>query len=199
MAANLPGAPVDRDDVADGGAAVADARVERAEGELEAAALALLDPRDDGVEAPGLAVDLDDVALRDALRRKPLRADRAAGGRRGEEARLLHRARDANAGPGRLRRPRPTRAGAARLSRCGPSGRAAASSSARARRRPPARARRAARVSSPARRTRVRTRRRRARSPGRSAWRRAPRTRRPAWRPAGSRRSRRRRCRRERS
>src|SRR3954451_17912088 len=156
MAANLPGAPVDRDDVADGGAAGADARVERAEGELEAAALALLDPRDDGVEAPALAVDLDDVALRDALRRKPLRADRAAGGRRGEEARLLHRARDASAGPGRRRRPRPTRAGAAPRSPRGRCGRAAAWWS-RADRRAPAPAPRAARGASQARRTRGRT------------------------------------------
>src|SRR3954451_20284637 len=116
MAANLSGAAVDRDDVADRGAAVAEARVERAEGELEAAALALLDAGDERVEAPALAVDLDDVALRDALRREPLPGGRAVGRRRGEEARLLHRTRDASAGPGRRRRPRPRRAGAARRS-----------------------------------------------------------------------------------
>src|SRR3954465_2134463 len=89
MAAKLSRAPVDRDHVADGGAAIADARVERAESELEAAAVALLDGGDERVEAPALAVDLDDVALRDALRGEPLRGGRPAGGRRGEEAPLL--------------------------------------------------------------------------------------------------------------
>src|SRR3954462_3315563 len=83
MAANLSGAAVDRDDVADRGAAVADARVERAEGELEAAAVALLDAGDERVEAPALAVDLDDVALRDALRGEPLRGGRRGAGRAG--------------------------------------------------------------------------------------------------------------------
>src|SRR3954467_7411178 len=68
MAANLSGAAVDRDDVADRGAAVADARVERADGELEAAAVALLDAGDERVEAPALALDPDDVALRAAPR-----------------------------------------------------------------------------------------------------------------------------------
>src|SRR3954471_11856608 len=116
MAANLSGAAVDRDDVADRGAAVADARVERAEGELEAAAVALLDRGDERVEAPALAVDLDDVALRDALRREPPRR-RGAGRRGGEEARLLHRARDASGAPGRRRRPRPTPRGAGGRSR----------------------------------------------------------------------------------
>src|SRR5919202_2564037 len=115
MAANLPArlAAVDRDDLAHRRAAVADARVERAQLELEAAALALVDRGDERVEAPALAVDLDDVALADPLRRQP------AGGRArrrgsGEEARLLHRARDANARPGRRGRRHPTRAGAAR-------------------------------------------------------------------------------------
>src|SRR3954453_15228275 len=198
MAANLSGAAVDRDDVADRGAAVADARVERAEGELEAAAVALLDAGDEGVEAPALAVDLDDVALRDALRGEPLRGGRRAAGRRGEEARLLHRARDASAAPGRRRRPRPTRAGAAPRSPRGRCGRAAAWW-ARAGRRAPARAPRAGPGASRARRTRGRTAPRHARSPGRSAWRRAPRRRRPASGPRKSRRSRRRRSRRARS
>src|SRR4051794_23713897 len=169
MAAKLSRAPVDRDHVADGRAAVADARVERAERELEAAAVALLDAGDERVEAPALAVDLDDVALRDALRREPLRGGRGAGGRRGEEARLLHRGRDASAAPGRRRRPRPTRAGAAPRSRRGRCGHAAAWS--RPGRRAPPRAPRAARRASPARRTRGRTAPRRARSPGRSGWR----------------------------
>src|SRR3954449_2643701 len=101
MAAKLSRAAVDRDHVADGRAAVADARVERAEGELEAAAVALLDAGDERVEAPALAVDLDDVALRDALRGEPLRGGRRAAGRRGEEARLPPRAPGARAAPGR--------------------------------------------------------------------------------------------------
>src|SRR3954452_25383705 len=172
MAATLPGAPVDRDDVADGGAAVADARVERAEGELEAAAVALLDAGDERVGGPALAIGHADVALRDPLRGEPLRGARRAAGRRGEEARLLHRARDASAGPARRRRPRPTRADAAPRSPRGRCGRGAAWWS-RADRRAPARAPRACPGASRARRTRGRTAPRHARSPGRSAWRRA--------------------------
>src|SRR4051794_41025153 len=86
MAANLSGAAVDRDDVADRGAAVADARVERAEGELEAAAVALLDAGDERVEAPALAVDLDDVAFA-----MPFEVSRcvAAGARPGGAGRRL--------------------------------------------------------------------------------------------------------------
>src|SRR5919202_2680556 len=110
MAANLPArlAAVDRDDLAHRRAAVADARVERAQLELEAAALALVDRGDERVEAPALAVDLDDVALADPLRRQP------AGGRgprrgSGEEARLLPRPRELSAPPGRPPRPRPPR------------------------------------------------------------------------------------------
>src|SRR3954452_13482017 len=144
MDANLPGAPVHRDDLADGRTAVADARVQRAQVELEAAARALLDRRDECVEAPALAVDLDDVPGPDALRRQPRGGRARRRRRRGEEARLLHRARDAIAAPGRRRRRRPTPAGAARRSRRGRSARAAASSRGRAR--PPPRARRAARA-----------------------------------------------------
>src|SRR4051795_10785832 len=100
MAAKLPSTAVHRQHLADRGAAVADARVERAQVELEAAAVALVDRGDERVEAPALAVDLHDVALRDALGREP-RGERAR--RRGsrQEARLLHGARDATARPGR--------------------------------------------------------------------------------------------------
>src|SRR4051812_43452204 len=110
MAATLPSAAVDRHDLAHRRAAVADARVERAHVELEAAGLALVDRGDVRVEAPALAVDLDDVALGDALRGESRGGD-GSRRRRGKEAGLLHRARDASERPGQRRRPRPTRAG----------------------------------------------------------------------------------------
>src|SRR4051812_36235395 len=92
----LPSAAGDREPPPHRRAAVADPRVERAQLELEAAAVALVDRGDERVEAPALAVDLHDVALRDALRREPRRGRSPLWGR-GEEACLLHRARDANA------------------------------------------------------------------------------------------------------
>src|SRR3954447_22570294 len=168
MAANLPSAAVHGQHLAHRGAAVADARVERAQIELEAAAVALVDRGDERVEATALAVDLDDVALGDALGRQPPRGRAWLRGRR-EKARLLHRARDASAGPGRPARPRPTPAGAARRSPRGRCGRAGAS------RRAPIAAPRAARRASRAPRTRGRTAARRARSPAPWASRRAPR------------------------
>src|SRR3954454_24296342 len=182
MARTLSGTrpPVHRDDLAHGRAAVADARVERAHVELEPAALALVDRRDVGVEAAALVVDLDDVALRDALRRQPPGGGRTRRGN-GEKARVFNRARDATARPGRPRRPPPTPAGAARRSPAGRCGRAAAWP---ARRRSPARARPAARRATRAPRPRGRTARRPGRSRGRSASRRSPRTRRSGWRPA---------------
>src|SRR3954447_1086956 len=93
-ARTLPGgrAAVDRQHVAHGRAAVADSRVEGAEVELEAAAVALVDRRDEGVEAAALAVDFDDVALGDPLGREPPRRRPGRWGS-GEEARLLHGAR----------------------------------------------------------------------------------------------------------
>src|SRR3954468_6052586 len=106
MGRTLPGgrAAEDRDALAHRRAAVADARVQRAQVELEAATVALVDRRDEGVEAPALAVDLDDVALGDAFGRQPAR--RRRGRRRsGEKARLLHRARETSARPGRPPRP----------------------------------------------------------------------------------------------
>ena len=57
-----PGAPPHRHDLADGRLAVGDARVQRAHAQVEAPRLALLELDDDGVEAPALLVDLDDVA-----------------------------------------------------------------------------------------------------------------------------------------
>src|SRR3954468_18633350 len=101
MVRTLPGgrAAEDRQHLAHGRAAVADARVERAQVELEAAAVALVDRGDERVEAAALAVHLDDVALRDALRRQPRCGRGPLRGRR-EEAGLLHRARDANGRPG---------------------------------------------------------------------------------------------------
>ena len=66
-----PGAPPDRHDLADGGLAVGDARVQRAHAEVEAPGLALLELDDERVEAPALLVDLDDVAGRDALGAAP--------------------------------------------------------------------------------------------------------------------------------
>src|SRR4051794_13984123 len=162
MVRTLPGgrAAEDRQHLAHRRAAVADARVERAQVELEAAALALVDRGHVRVEAPALAVDLDDVALGDALRRES-RGGGAPRRRRGKEAGLLHRARDANGRPGRPRRPRPTRAGAARRSPPGRCGRAAASFPAPSAR---PRAPRAVPAASPATRTRGRTALRRART-----------------------------------
>src|SRR4051812_29964109 len=121
MVRTLPGgrAAEDRQHLAHRRAAVADARVERAQVELEAAALALVDRRDEGVEAPALAVDLDDVALRDALGREPARRRRGRRGS-GEEARLLHRAREPSVRPGP---PPPPRAPPARAARGSPRGR----------------------------------------------------------------------------
>src|SRR3954463_7455422 len=87
----LPRPAVDREHLAHRRAAVADPRVEGAQLELEAAAVALVDRGDERVEAPALAVDLHDVALRDALRREPRRGRPPLWGR-GEEAGLLHRA-----------------------------------------------------------------------------------------------------------
>ena len=59
------------DDLAHGRAAPRRAAVERTDLEVEAARLALLDRRHQRVEAPALAVDLDDVAGGDALGRQP--------------------------------------------------------------------------------------------------------------------------------
>src|SRR6478672_2568721 len=161
MAANLPSAAIHRHDLADRRTAVADPRVERAQVELEAAALALLDPRDNGVEPAPFAVDLDDVALPDPLRREP-EARGTDSGRGGKEARLLH-ARDATARPGRQRPPRATRAGGGRRS---PPGRCGRGSASCPRRLSPTRGLRAPGPSSPARHIRARTARRPARSRG---------------------------------
>ena len=62
-----PGAPPDRHDLAHGRLAVGDARVQRADAEVEAPGLALLELDHERVEAPALLVDLDDVAGGDAL------------------------------------------------------------------------------------------------------------------------------------
>ena len=63
------------------GRAVGDARVERAQAELEAPRLLLVELGDQRVEAPALLVDQDDVAGRDALgRRARARAAAAAAG-----------------------------------------------------------------------------------------------------------------------
>src|SRR3954447_21758628 len=126
MAVNLPSAAVHGDDLAHGRPPVADARVERAQVELEAAALPLVDRGHERVEAPTLAIHLDDVALPDALGRQPP-GRRGTGRRSGEEARLLHRARDASAAPGRRQRPPPTPRGAGARSPRGRCARAGAS------------------------------------------------------------------------
>src|SRR3954470_12646066 len=110
MTANLPSAVIDRDDLAHRRPAAAAARVVRPAVALEAPALALMDRGEDRVEAPALAVDLDDVALPDAFGREPP-GRRGPGRRRREEARLLHRAR-------RLRGARTAARTASRTARC---------------------------------------------------------------------------------
>ena len=150
-------APPDVHDFAHRGGAPGDARVERAQAELEAAAVELLELRDQRVEAAAALVDLDDVARADALGR---RAPRRRGGRRDrEQGRLERPPWRANAmwRPGRT----PRRGGAGRRS---PRGRCARRRSWCARR--PARA--AARRGTSRRRPRAPSRSRRARRRGRS-------------------------------
>ena len=75
-------------DLAHRGRAVGDARVERAEAELEAPALLLVELGDQRVEAPALLVHQDDVAGGDALGGDPGRGRRGRFG--GVDQALLH-------------------------------------------------------------------------------------------------------------
>jgi hypothetical protein len=82
------GAPPHADDLAHRRLPVGDARVQRPDAEVEAPGLGLLELDHDGVKAPALLVDLDDVARGDALGAAPRRRLRAG---LGEECRLGHR------------------------------------------------------------------------------------------------------------
>src|SRR6185436_15625336 len=78
------------DHLADRRGTPGDARVERPDGELEAAGLELLELGHERMEAPALLVHEHDVAGRDALRRRPPRGRLALFGLEVDEGALVH-------------------------------------------------------------------------------------------------------------